>query len=149
MDHEQWMQEALQLAERAGEQGEVPVGALVIRQNQVIGRGYNQPIRACDPSAHAEIQALRDAASTVGNYRLVDATLYVTIEPCHMCAGALVHGRIGQLIFGAREPRAGAVVSQNQLLDAPYLNHRVSWREGVLAGECAALVSNFFAARRG
>lgn len=148
-DHEQWMRKALQQAELARAKDEVPVGAVVVRGGEIIGRGYNQPISACDPTAHAEIQALRAAADKVGNYRLVDATLYVTIEPCHMCAGALVHARIENLVFGAREPRAGAVASRNQLLDAPYLNHQVRWQEGVLEAECAALVSDFFAAKRG
>lgn len=148
-DDESWMRQALHQAELAGAHGEVPVGAVVVCGGEVIGRGYNQPISACDPTAHAEIQALRQAAGHLGNYRLVNATLYVTIEPCHMCAGALVHARIGELVFGAREPRAGAVISRNQLLDAPYLNHRVQWREGALDTDCSKLVSEFFAAKRG
>jgi tRNA(adenine34) deaminase len=142
------MREALRLAAQAGERGEVPVGALIVRDGIVLGQAFNQPISGCDPTAHAEIVALRQAAEAVGNYRLPGATCYVTIEPCHMCAGALVHARIGRLVFGAREPKAGAVVSRNQLLDAPYLNHRVVWEEGVLERQCAAIVSDFFAGKR-
>lgn len=148
MNHNDWMQCALGQASLAGQRGEVPVGAVIVREGKIIGRGFNQPISGNDPCAHAEIQALRDAAALAGNYRLSGATLYVTIEPCHMCAGALVHARIERLVFGAREPKAGAVCSQNNLLDAPFMNHRVSWTEGVLAQQCAAQVSEFFAAKR-
>lgn len=149
MNDTDWMRHALEQAALGGEQGEVPVGALVVLDGEILGQGYNQPIGSCDPTAHAEIQALRQAAAKVGNYRLSGATLYVTIEPCHMCAGALVHARIGRVVFGAREPRAGAVASQNRLLDAAFLNHRVAWQEGVLAEQCASLVSDFFARKRG
>lgn len=148
MSHSDWMAYALEQAELAGELGEVPVGAVIVRDGEIIGRGFNRPISACDPSAHAEIQALRHAALQTGNYRLSGATLYVTIEPCHMCAGALVHARIEQLVFGAREPKAGAVISRNQLLDAPFLNHQVSWEEGVLADSCAQVLRDFFARKR-
>lgn len=148
LQHSDWMRLALQQAELGDQLDEVPVGAIIVRDGEIIGRGFNCPISASDPTAHAEIQALRQAASAVGNYRLTGATLYVTIEPCHMCAGALVHARIECVVFGARESRAGAVVSRNQLLDAPYLNHRVKWQEGVLADECAARLSAFFARRR-
>ena len=143
-----WMELALQQAALGAARGEVPVGAVVVLGGEVVGAGFNCPISACDPTAHAEVQALRDAAGRIGNYRLRDASLYVTIEPCSMCAGALVHARIGRLVFGAREPKAGAVISQGRLLDAPYLNHRVQWQEGVLACRCGAAVSEFFAARR-
>jgi tRNA(adenine34) deaminase len=148
MQHADWMCLALEQAELGGQLDEVPVGAIIVRDGEIIGRGFNCPISAADPTAHAEIQALREAASASGNYRLAGATLYVTIEPCHMCAGALVHARIACVVFGAREPKAGAVVSRNRLLDEPYLNHRVMWQEGYLADECAARLSNFFARRR-
>ena len=145
---EKWMQVALGLAAKAAQQDEVPVGAVVVRDNQIVGRGFNQPIGRHDPTAHAEIMALRDAASALGNYRLPGCTLVVTVEPCTMCAGALVHARIEQLIFGAREPRAGAVCSSAQVLDNPGLNHKVTVVEGVLEKECKALMVNFFQGRR-
>ena len=142
------MQRALALARRAADEGEVPVGAVVVLNGRTIGQGFNRPIRAHDPTAHAEVVALRSAAAQIGNYRLTGATLYVTIEPCAMCAGALVHARIARLVFGAREPRAGAVVSTVRLLDQPHLNHRVEVVEGVLADESATMLRAFFAARR-
>jgi tRNA(adenine34) deaminase len=145
---EDWMREALKLAEEAGRHDEVPVGAIVVRDGEIIGRGFNQPISASDPTAHAEIVALREAARNAGNYRLPGATLVVTLEPCTMCAGALVHARVAQLVFGTREPRAGAVRSSAQVLDNPELNHRVDIIEGVLANECAELISTFFVNRR-
>ena len=145
---EEWMQVALGLAEEAARHDEVPVGAVVVRENQIVGRGFNQPIGRHDPTAHAEIMALRDAAQTLGNYRLPGCTLVVTVEPCTMCAGALVHARIEQLIFGAREPRAGAVCSSSRVLDNPGLNHKVTVIEGVLGKECKALMSAFFQERR-
>ena len=145
---EEWMQVVLGLAEEAARHDEVPVGAVVVRENQIIGRGFNQPISGHDPTAHAEIMALRDAAQTLGNYRLPGCTLVVTVEPCAMCAGALVHARIEQLIFGAREPRAGAVCSSSRVLDNPGLNHKVTVIEGVLEKECKALMSAFFQERR-
>ena len=143
-----FMREALQEAERAAEAGEVPVGAVVVFDGRVIGRGHNQPVGTHDPTAHAEIVALRDAARQTGNYRLTDATLYVTIEPCLMCVGAMVHARVGTLIFGAREPKAGAVVSSQQALEHPALNHRVEVVEGLLADESRELLQRFFQARR-
>jgi tRNA(adenine34) deaminase len=146
--HEQWMQRALQLAEQAADMDEVPVGAVVVREGLVLGEGYNQVISAADPSAHAEIVALRDAAKKLGNYRLPGATLYVTLEPCTMCAGALIHARISELVFAAREPRAGVVCSTCELLDEPWYNHKVSWQEGVLAAQSSALLQGFFRARR-
>lgn len=145
---EYWMRQALTLAQQAAVQDEVPVGALVVQDGRLIGAGFNCPIGSHDPSAHAEIRALRDAAQKAGNYRLTGATLYVTIEPCTMCAGALVHGRVSRLVFGATEPKAGAIVSQVRLLEQPYLNWRIAVTGGVLAGECQALISAFFTRRR-
>nr|WP_246124957.1 tRNA adenosine(34) deaminase TadA [Exilibacterium tricleocarpae] len=142
------MQQALALAERAAALGEVPVGALVVQGDRVVGRGWNQPISACDPSAHAEIVALRDAARHLENYRLPGCRLYVTIEPCGMCAGALVHARIEKLWFGALEPKAGAVVSNQGALDAAYLNHRVAYEGGLCAEACSKLIREFFQTRR-
>jgi tRNA(adenine34) deaminase len=148
--HERFMREALRLAEEAGRAGEVPVGAVVVAAegDEVLGRGFNQPIAASDPTAHAEIVALRAAARRLGNYRLTGARLYVTIEPCLMCVGALVHARIGTLIFGAPEPKAGAVESTQRALDHPALNHRVTVVSGVLAAECGEIVRRFFRERR-
>ena len=145
---ERWMREALVEARLAGGRGEVPVGAVVVLDGAVVGRGGNQPIHATDPTAHAEVVALRDAARTAGNYRLTGAALYVTVEPCLMCAGALVHARIGRLVFGAAEPKAGAVRSVMRALDHPALNHRVEVAGGVLEAECTALMRAFFAERR-
>lgn len=142
------MQRALLLAERAAAAGEVPVGALVTRGDEVIGEGWNCPIGRRDPSAHAEIVALRAAARAAANYRLPGCTLYVTLEPCTMCVGALLHARIARLVFGALEPKAGAVASQLQLLAHSHFNHRVNWQGGVLAEPCGELVSAFFRARR-
>ncbi|MDB6060706.1 MAG: zinc-binding protein [Verrucomicrobiaceae bacterium] len=146
---EYWMQLALDQAQQAAAAGEVPVGAIVVRDNQLIGAGFNQPISLCDPTAHAEIVALRDASKKVSNYRLPDTTLYVTIEPCAMCAGALVHARIKRLVFGAPEPRAGAVVSNLQLLDGAHLNHRIEVQSGVLAEQSTEAMRTFFRSRRG
>lgn len=145
---DEWMQEALRLAQRAADKNEVPVGAVVVLNNEIIGRGYNQPISSCDPSAHAEIVALRDAATSVGNYRLPEACLYVTLEPCTMCVGAIVHSRIKRLVYGAKEPKAGVVESQANLLERDYLNHCVEHRGGVLQQSCSKLLSDFFARRR-
>ena len=143
-----FMQRALALAGEAASHGEVPVGAVLVRGGEVLGEGYNQVITASDPSAHAEIVALRAAAAAVDNYRLPRTTLYVTIEPCTMCVGAMIHARVGRLVFGAREPRAGVVCSQATMLDTEFYNHRVEWQEGVLAEESAALMQSFFKARR-
>ncbi len=144
-----WMAQALELARLAAGRGEVPVGALVVRDGKLIGSGHNQPIGACDPTAHAEIVALRDAARRVDNYRLPGATLYVTIEPCSMCVGALMHARIARLVFGAAEPRAGAVDSALALASAPHFNHRIECVGGVLADECGETMRTFFRNRRG
>ena len=147
-DHERWMCRALALADRAANEGEVPVGAIVVRDGQLLGEGWNQVIAAQDPTAHAEIVALRDAARAEGNYRLSGATLYVTLEPCTMCAGAMVHARITELIFAAKEPRAGVVCSTCSLLDEPWYNHKVSWQGGVLAQDSSTRLQAFFQARR-
>ena len=144
------MGRALELAKHAASQGEVPVGAVVVDPagSAVLGRGRNRVIEDNDPTAHAEIVALRDAATARGNYRLPGATLYVTVEPCTMCAGALVHARIERLVFGAPEPRAGAVESRARVLDNPAHNHRVAVSGGVMAAECGTLMRAFFAERR-
>lgn len=147
-DDDYWMARALVLAEAAASRGEVPVGALVVRDGDCLGEGANGPISACDPTAHAEIVALRAAASAVDNYRLPGATLYVTIEPCTMCFGALMHARIARLVYGAAEPRAGVCESQLQLPAEAFYNHRLAVTAGVRAGECAELMRRFFAARR-
>jgi len=146
--HEVFMRRALEWAERAGRAGEVPVGAVVVRDGEVLAEGANQPIGRHDPTAHAEIVALRAAARRVANYRLTGATLYVTIEPCTMCAGALIHARIDTLVFGAREPRAGAVFSTASVLDNAGLNHRITIVEGVLADDCSHFLKTFFRTRR-
>lgn len=143
-----WMQRALELAAQAEVNGEVPVGAVVVAGGVELGTGYNAPISSCDGTAHAEIRAIRAACERAENYRLSGATLYVTLEPCTMCAGALVHARISRLVFGAREPKAGAVVSRNALLEHDAMNWRVSVTEGVLAEPCQRLISDFFAHRR-
>jgi len=126
----------------------VPVGALVVANGEVIGEGYNQPISSCDPTGHAEIIAMRNAATALGNYRLSGCDLYVTIEPCTMCVGAMIHGRIGRIVFGAAEPRAGALESQLKLMDSSHFNHSIEWQGGVLAQECGAIISDFFRAKR-
>lgn len=144
-----YMERALTLADCAAEQGEVPVGALVVSaEGQVIAEAWNQPISSCDPTAHAEVVALRIAARQLGNYRLPGCTLYVTIEPCTMCVGALVHSRIDRLVFGAHEPKAGSVMSQARLLDAEYWNHRVQYQGGVCAEQASNKMSEFFRRRR-
>lgn len=142
------MRQALELAAEGAAQGEVPVGAVVVCDGEVVGRGFNQPISLNDPSAHAEMLAVRQAAVSLANYRLPNATLYVTLEPCSMCAGMLVHARIGRLVFAATEPRAGAVVSRMQLLDNHWLNHRVLVEGGLLATEAKAMLQQFFQERR-
>lgn len=143
-----WMNRALALAEAAAARGEVPVGAVVVRDGREIGAGFNTPISGCDPTAHAEIRALRDAAKRIGNYRLPGATLYVTLEPCTMCVGAIVHSRVSRLVYGATEPKAGAVESTRRTLEEPSLNWRVESRGGVLADRCSEIISQFFARRR-
>jgi tRNA(adenine34) deaminase len=145
---ELWMEEALRAAQRALEAGEVPVGAVVVCGDRIVGRGWNRNITDSDPTAHAEIVALREAGTTVGNHRLADCDLFATIEPCAMCAGALVHARIKRLVYGADDPKAGAVQSVMQVLTHPQLNHQVEVRSGVLAGRCAELLQTFFKSRR-
>ena len=142
------MRRALALAARAEAAGEVPVGALVVRDGEVLGEGWNRPIAAQDPTAHAEILALRAAAASVADYRLGGATLYVTLEPCPMCAAAMAHARIARLVFGAWDPRQGAAGSAFNLVAAPAMNHRVDAFGGVLSEDCGALLKRFFAARR-
>jgi len=143
-----FMRRCLELAEKAASLGEVPVGAVVVVENDIIGEGFNQSIRLSDPTAHAEIQAMRSAASNLGNYRLPNASLYVNLEPCSMCAGAMVHARIKKLIFGATEPKAGAIISKSKFLDADYLNHSVQYATGCLAEESSELIKAFFRLRR-
>jgi tRNA(adenine34) deaminase len=145
---EQYMSEALALAREAAASGEVPVGAVVVRDGVVIGRGFNAPISTRDPSAHAEIRAMRDAAQRLDNYRLVDCDLYVTLEPCAMCAGAMMHARIRRVMYGAADPKTGACGSVVDLFGERRLNHHAQVVSGVLADECGALLSDFFAARR-
>jgi tRNA(adenine34) deaminase len=142
------MRLALAESARAGAQGEVPVGAVIVHDGQVIGAGCNEPIARNDPTAHAEINALREAARRMGNYRLTGATLYVTIEPCLMCVGAMIHARIRLVVFGAAEPRAGALVSAARAHETPGLNHRLEIVDGVLEAECRAVIQEFFKARR-
>jgi tRNA(adenine34) deaminase len=142
------MREAIAEARRAEAAGEVPVGAVVVVGGEIVARGFNQPIGRIDPTAHAEIVALRAAAARVGNYRLTGAELYVTVEPCLMCVGAAIHARVGRVIFGAPEPRAGALGSATDALAVPGLNHRFAVTGGVLADECGALLTAFFHARR-
>lgn len=148
MSDAEYMQRALELAREAAGNGEVPVGAVLVRDGEILGEGYNQPISASDPTAHAEIMALRDAARRADNYRLPGSVLYVTLEPCTMCVGAIVHARVQRLVFATREPRAGVVCSQGADLDREFYNHRVRWEEGLLAQESAALLQEFFRARR-
>ena len=143
------MQQALFLAKRAKIAGEVPVGAVIVEEGVVIGQGWNRPIVACDPTCHAEMEAIRQAAELKKNYRLLETTLYVTLEPCVMCAGAIVNARISRLVFAARDIRFGAVRSKFALADSELLNHRVEVREGVLGAESARLLQGFFEERRG
>ncbi len=142
------MRLALERAEAARRAGEVPVGAVVVLDGEVVGTGHNQPIGSHDPTAHAEIVALRDAARRLGNYRLTGATLYVTVEPCMMCVGAMVHARVGTLVYGAAEPKAGAVASTQRAHEHPALNHRLEVVGGVLEEDCRAVMQEFFKSRR-
>ena len=143
-----WMEQALLLAEQAADAGEVPVGAILVLDGEVIGQGFNSPISGVDPTAHAEINAIRDGATRIDNYRLLNTTLYVTLEPCAMCAGALVHARVGRVVYGASEPKAGALKSRQNFLASPWLNHRVEQRGGVLGERCSQQLSDFFKRRR-
>jgi len=143
-----WMKHALMLADKAESIGEVPVGACVVLNGEVIGEGYNSPITDNDPSAHAEMRAVKEAAERVENYRLIDATLYVTLEPCSMCAGMLVHARVKKVVFGAKDAKTGAAGSVMNLLQHPALNHQIDVVSGVLADDCANKLSDFFRKRR-
>ncbi|MDO6440533.1 MULTISPECIES: tRNA adenosine(34) deaminase TadA [unclassified Marinobacter] len=147
-DDEYWMARALTLAARGASQGEVPVGAVVVCEGKELGAGFNVPITGCDPTAHAEMRALRDAAARAGNYRLTGATLYVTLEPCTMCVGAIVHSRISRLVYGASEPKAGAVKSARRTLEEPHLNWQVDVVGGILQDDCSRIISDFFSRRR-
>jgi tRNA(adenine34) deaminase len=148
MTDDLFMRAALALAEEAGAQGEVPVGAIIVKDGEIVGRGYNHPISAHDPTAHAEVVALRDAALLLGNYRLAGCELYVTLEPCAMCAGAIMHARIARVVFGAADPKTGACGSVTDLFAEPRLNHHAVVTAGVLAADAAALLQGFFASRR-
>ena len=148
-DHEHWMKLAMELAHEAEQAGETPVGCIVVADGQVIGKGRNSPLASLDPTAHAEMIAIRQSALTAGNYRLNDATLYVTLEPCVMCAGAMVMARIRTLVFGARDLRFGGVRSKFRIADSSVLNHRVEVVEGVCGAESTALLRKFFQSRRG
>lgn len=147
-DHQYWIAHALQLAVKAEMNSEVPVGAVLIEDNQIIGQGWNQPIACQDPTAHAEIIAIRAAANKLQNYRLPNTTLYVTLEPCAMCMGAIIQARIDHLIFGAYDPRAGAVKSVFSIAEETRLNHQVNWQGGVMAEECGQILQSFFRAKR-
>jgi len=147
-DDERFLRDAIELARQAGREGEAPVGAVVVCGGEVIGRGRNSPIGRRDPTAHAEILAMREAAERLGNYRLTGCGLYVTLEPCVMCAGAIVHARIGRVVFGARDLRFGGVRSKFRLADSELLNHRAEIVEGVLGAECVELLQRFFRDRR-
>ena len=148
-DDDGWMGLALEEAGRAAEAGEVPVGAVVVMEGRLVGRGHNAPISRSDPTAHAEILALREAAQQTGNYRLTGATLYATVEPCAMCCGAALHARVGRLVYGAADPKAGAVQSLYRLLEDSRLNHRIEVLAGVRAAECGARLIEFFRSKRG
>jgi tRNA(adenine34) deaminase len=145
---EQWMCHAIDLARQAESLGEVPVGAVVVMDDQCVGRGWNQPIATHDPTAHAEIMAMWEASAQMGTYRLTGSTLYVTLEPCVMCMGAILHARISRLVFGATDPKRGAVCSALSLSHADFSNHHVEWRGGVLATECSQQLTAFFKQRR-
>jgi len=148
MSHIEMMQRAFELAKYAASINEVPIGAIVVADNKIIGEGWNCPISNNDPTAHAEIMALRAAAKTLNNYRLVNTTLYVTLEPCAMCVGAMLHARIKHLVFAASDPKGGAVQSVFNLLDGKKLNHTITYQSGVLAKECSELLTNFFQSKR-
>jgi len=143
-----WMQKAIDLAKQAARTGEVPVGAVLVLNDEIIGQGFNLSISHSDPTAHAEIIALRTGAEKIGNYRLLNSTLYVTLEPCVMCAGAMVHARVKKLIYGAYDFKSGAVSSQSQVLDQTFLNHKVQHTGGFFKDECGALLSEFFSEKR-
>lgn len=145
---ETWMEEALRCAAHAQTLGEIPIGAVVVCKGEIVGRGWNSNLTNADPSAHAEIMALREAGKNIANHRLVDCEIFVTIEPCAMCAGALIHARLSRLVYGASDPKAGAVHSVMSVLNHPKLNHQMEVRGGVLADKCSELLQSFFKARR-
>ena len=145
---EEWMQYALQLAKKSEERDEVPVGAIIVYKNKIIGEGWNQPISSNNPTAHAEIMALQDAGEKIGNYRLLDSTMYVTLEPCVMCAGAMVHARIAKLVYAVDDQKTGACGSVFNMIQAEELNHNTEIKKGVLEKECQALIKNFFKEKR-
>jgi len=148
MDDESLMREALALAEDAARAGEVPVGAVVVREGEIVGRGWNRPIGTCDPTAHAEIVAMREAAARLGNYRLVGCELFVTLEPCAMCVGAMLHARLARVVYGAPDPKTGACGGAVALSAEAKLNHHTAFEGGLLAADCGALLKRFFAGRR-
>jgi len=148
INDEYWMQKAICLAKTAEQINEVPVGAVIVKDNKIIGRGFNLMITSNDSSAHAEIQALRDAGKNLQNYRIVDSTLYVTLEPCMMCVGAMIHARINRLVFGAYDHKTGMIITQDKCLDKSYHNHKIESLGGVLETECAQLLREFFKKRR-
>ena len=145
---ESWMRHAIRLAQRAEDYGEVPIGAIIVKDEVCIAEGWNRPIASHDASAHAEMIAIREAGRVLRNYRLVDTTMYVSLEPCVMCMGAIIHARVRRLVFGAADEKRGAVCHVLNLAEAPFLNHRVEWRGGVMAADCSALLKDFFRARR-
>jgi len=148
MSDKDFMQRAYELAKKAGAQDEVPVGAVIVYEDKIIGEGWNQPISSDDPTAHAEIMALRDAGEKIGNYRLPDATIYVTLEPCTMCAGAIIHARLSKLVYAVNDPKAGACGSVFNLLQTDKLNHKVEIEKGVMEDDCRCLIQNFFKMKR-
>jgi len=149
MTHDlKWMQRALELAQKAEAQDEVPVGAVIVYEDQIIGEGWNQPISSNDPTAHAEITALREAGNNIGNYRLPASTLYVTLEPCAMCAGAIVHARLAKVIYAVDDPKTGACGSVFNMLQTNELNHKVEIEKGILEGECRSIIQTFFKEKR-
>lgn len=148
MPDKKWMQRAFELAEQAKIQDEVPVGAVIVFEEKIIGEGWNQPVSSNDPSAHAEIMALRDAGNNIGNYRLPDTTMYVTLEPCAMCAGAIVHARLAKLVYAADDPETGACGSVFNLLQSEELNHKVEIEKGIMEEECRTLIQTFFKEKR-
>ena len=148
LNDEHWMRYAIRLAQRAQDQGEVPIGALIVKDNCCIAEGWNQPINSHDPTAHAEMIAIRNAGKALRNYRLIGATLYVTLEPCVMCMGAIIHARIERLVFGANDPKRGAVCHALNLTEVSFLNHRVEWRGEVLGDICSTMLLDFFRERR-
>jgi tRNA(adenine34) deaminase len=148
MTDKDWMQQAIALAKRAEKEGEVPIGAVLVKENQLLAEGWNRSITECDASAHAEIIAIRAAGQVLKNYRLINTVLYVTLEPCLMCLGAMIHSRIQRVVFGAYDTKRGAICHKFQLTEAPFLNHTLDWEGGVLERETSALLRDFFRAKR-